>query len=90
LAVGIGPPDDALLEAVLVKHFADRQLRVPPEVVAHLVSHMERSFEAAADITARLDLASLRDRRAITIPLARQVLSEAAVQSSASKDFGVR
>jgi hypothetical protein len=35
-------------------------------------------------------LASLRDRRAITIPLARQVLSEAAVQSSASKDFGVR
>ncbi len=27
---GIAPPDDALLAAVLVKHFADRQLRVAP------------------------------------------------------------
>lgn len=80
-AVGISRPDDALLEAVLVKHFADRQLRVAPAVVAHLVTHMERSFAAAAEIAARLDLVSLRDRREITVPLARQVLSEAAVHS---------
>jgi chromosomal replication initiation ATPase DnaA len=76
LAVGIGLPDDALLEAVLVKHFADRQLRVAPGVVAHLTSHMERSFAAAAEMAARLDLISLRDRRAITVPLARRVLLE--------------
>jgi chromosomal replication initiation ATPase DnaA len=72
--VGIEPPGEALLGAVLVKHFADRQLRVAPEVVAYLLSHMERSFAAALEITARLDLASLRDRRAITVPLARELL----------------
>src|SRR5207244_4295451 len=33
LAVGIGVPDDALLSGVLIKHFADRQLRVAPEVI---------------------------------------------------------
>jgi DnaA regulatory inactivator Hda len=77
LAVGIGPPDDALLGAVLVKHFADRQLLVAPEVVAYLVRRIERSFAAAADIAARLDAVSLRDKREITVPLARELLDGA-------------
>ena len=76
LAIGIGLPDDALLGAVLVKHFADRQLRVAPEVIAYLLTHMERSFAAAAEMASRLDLVSLRDRRAITVPLARRLVSE--------------
>jgi chromosomal replication initiation ATPase DnaA len=90
LAIGIGLPDDALLGAVLVKHFADRQLRVAPEVIAYLLTHMERSFAAAAEMASRLDVASLRDRRAITVPLARQLVSEAGVHgSSSARDSGV-
>jgi chromosomal replication initiation ATPase DnaA len=76
LAIAIDPPDDQLLGAVLVKHFADRQLRVAPELVSYLLRQMERSFAAAADITALLDHASLRDGRAITVPLARKLLTE--------------
>ena len=76
LAVGIGLPDDALLGAVLVKHFADRQLSIAPEVIAYLIKRVERSFAAAADITTRLDAAALRERSAITVPLARNVLAE--------------
>src|SRR6202042_3564037 len=52
---GIGLPDDALLAAVLVKHFADRQLRVAPAVFAYLLPRIERSFTAAAAVAARLD-----------------------------------
>ena len=90
LAIGIGLPDDALLGAVLVKHFADRQLHVAPEVIAYLLTHMERSFGAAAEMAARLDVVSLRERRAITVALARQLVSEAAVHSSSSaRDSGV-
>lgn len=76
VAVGIAPPDDALLGAVLVKHFADRQLRVTPEVIVFLVSRLERSFAAAADIAARLDAAALAAGQAITVPLARRLLAE--------------
>jgi chromosomal replication initiation ATPase DnaA len=90
LAVGIDPPDDALLGSVLVKHFADRQLRVTPDVVAYLVRRIERSFAAAADIAARLDAVSLRDRRAITVRLAREVLDDAADYSlRPGRDWGV-
>jgi chromosomal replication initiation ATPase DnaA len=88
-AIGIGLPDDPLLGAVLVKHFADRQLRVAPEVVAYLIRHMERSFAAAVDITARLDVVSLRDGRAITVPMVRNLLAEGGNHPFPANDFGV-
>lgn len=43
-AIAIEPPDDAVLAAVMVKLFADRQLAVGTEVVAYLVSRIDRSF----------------------------------------------
>ncbi len=73
-ALAVGAPDEGLIGAVLVKQFADRQLRVEQEVVTYLVMHMERSFEAARRVAAALDTAALAGRRRITIPLARDVL----------------
>ncbi len=73
---GIAPPDDAQLVAVLVKHFADRQLLVAPEVFAYLLPRIERSFAAVASLAARLDRHGLETGRAVTIQLARAVLAE--------------
>ena len=70
----MGPPDDALLSAVLVKLFTDRQLRVSGEVVHWLTLHMERSFDAARRLVDQLDAAALAERRGITVALARGVL----------------
>jgi len=75
-AVPMAPPDDALIEGVLVKLFADRQLRVGTEVVRFLSARMERSFAAARGIVAAMDRVALADRREITVPLARRVLAE--------------
>ncbi len=75
-AVAMAPPDDALIEAVLVKLFADRQLRVDAGVVRFLAARMERSFAAARSIVAAMDSAALADKREITVPLARRVLAE--------------
>ena len=75
-AVRLAAPDDALIEAVLVKLFADRQLRVGGEVVRFLSARMERSFEAARALVAALDRAALADQRAVTVPLARRVLAD--------------
>lgn len=75
-AVAMAAPDDALIEAVLVKLFADRQLRVDAGVVRFLLARMERSFAAARRIVAAMDEAALADRREITVPLARRVLAE--------------
>jgi DnaA regulatory inactivator Hda len=73
-AVRISPPDDALIETVLVKLFADRQIEVAPDVIAYLLRRIDRSFAAARHVVERADKASLTDKRAITIPLMKQVL----------------
>jgi chromosomal replication initiation ATPase DnaA len=72
---GIAPPDDALLTAVLLKHFGDRGIGVAPPVVAFLTSRMERSFASAAALAARLDRLSLESGRPVTIKMAREVLA---------------
>src|SRR4051812_21528169 len=46
-ALALSPPDDALLRAVIVKLFADRQLAVEEGLISYLASRIERSFAAA-------------------------------------------
>ena len=73
-AVRLEAPDDALMEALLVKLCSDRQLAVGEEVLRYLLARMERSFAAARGLVAALDRASLAEGRAVTVPLARRVL----------------
>ncbi len=75
-AVRISAPDDAMMEAVLVKLFSDRQIEVGPGVVAYLLRRIDRSFAAARAVVAQADEASLTGKRAVTIPFLRQVFGE--------------
>ena len=75
-AVGIRPPDDELLGALLVKHFHDRQLKVADDVLVYLLPRMERSFAAAGTLVGALDRLGLAEGRAVTVPLARAVLEQ--------------
>lgn len=74
-AVAIAPPDDALLGALLVKLFHDRQLRVSDDVLVYLMARMARSFAAAHALVEALDATALTEHRDITVPLARAVLA---------------
>ncbi len=73
-AVQIAPPDDALMRAVLVKHFVDRQLIVDTALIEFLVTHMERSLEAARVTVEGLDRHALSLGRSITRQLAAEWL----------------
>lgn len=70
----LDPPDDALLSAVLVKLFADRQITVPPNLIPFLISRMERSFAAARALVATLDAEGLAAGRKVNRTLAAEVL----------------
>ncbi|MEL7344617.1 MAG: chromosomal replication initiator DnaA [Pseudomonadota bacterium] len=72
----IAPPDDALLSALLVKLFADRQIMVAPKVIAFALPRVERSFAAAQDLVAEVDRLSLAERRAVTVPVLARVLGQ--------------
>ena len=75
-AVRIDPPDDSLVEALLVKLFADRQIIVAPGVVAFLTARLERSFDALLRAVDRLDRESLARHRRVSLPLAREIVEQ--------------
>jgi chromosomal replication initiation ATPase DnaA len=77
-AVRIDAPDAALIRALLVKLFVDRQLVVDTSVVDHLVLHLDRSFEAVSGVVAALDAEALSRGRRITRAMASQVLADLA------------
>lgn len=76
----LDPPDDALLSAVLIKLFADRQITVPPNLIPYLVLRMERSIAAARALVAALDARSLAEGRPITRQMAADMLDAGAAE----------
>lgn len=72
--VALGLPDEHLLRALLVKLFADRQMRIDVGVIEYCISRMERSFAAARDLVTELDHISLTEKRAVTPAMVRSIL----------------
>jgi len=73
-AVAVQPPSEALLAALLQKHFTDRQLRVDPGLQAWLLPRLPREAAAVAEAAARLDRAALATGGRLTRALARAAL----------------
>jgi chromosomal replication initiation ATPase DnaA len=80
-SVRIQPPDDALLKAVLVKLFLDRQLIVDTGVIDAVALRIPRSFAQARAVVHAIDRASLERGRRVT----RTFASEYADQLAAAE-----
>ena len=77
--VAIQQPDEHLLAAIIVKMFNDRQLHISTEVLNYILPRMERSFAAAHNLVDAADKRALAEKRAITVPLVRQIMMEQGV-----------
>lgn len=69
-------PDDALLSAVLMKLFNDRQVFPAPDVIPYLARRMDRSFADAQRIVALLDRAAMDRGVRLTRKLAATTLDK--------------
>ncbi len=76
VVASLAAPDDTVLEGVLRKFFAQRNIRVADEVLAYLLHRIERSVPAVWDVVARIDERADAQKREITRPLIREVLEE--------------
>lgn len=80
--VEIHRPDTQLVKAVIVKLFADRQIRVDEEVINYAALHCEQSLEAVGAFVAAVDEDALASGRRITRPLAAQAMARLASRRS--------
>jgi len=66
--------DDEEKSAALRRHADARGLRLAPEVAAYLLRHARRDMPSLLALLDALDRYSLETRRAITVPLLRELL----------------
>jgi chromosomal replication initiation ATPase DnaA len=76
-SVSLDAPDDALLKAVLVKLFVDRQLVVDTSVVDYIALRIERSLAKAAEVVNLLDREALSRGRRVSRAIAAEILGAA-------------
>lgn len=74
----IKSPDDTLLQNVIVKMFADRQIKIGEAELKYLMPRIERSFKFIRDIVAKCDELALSQKRAVTVPVIRDALISSA------------
>lgn len=77
----LNAPDESLMAAVLIKLFADRQISVPPNLIAYLIPRIDRSIGAARDLVAELDAQALSLGRPVTRALAAGLLDRVTSQN---------
>ena len=74
--VSIQPPDDELLQALMVKLFIDHQRQVDMAVIQYILPRVERSFQAITTLVARMEEEASIAKSPITVHLARRLLTE--------------
>lgn len=72
--VSLGTPDDALLAAVALKLFADRQIAPDEALLNFLLTRVHRSIGAMRDVVGELDREALARKRPLTRALASELL----------------
>ncbi len=75
-AIAMAMPDDALLRAVMVKLFADRQLAVDESLVTYLLTRVGRSFAALQAAVQTLDREALQRKRPVNRALASELFRD--------------
>lgn len=73
--VEILAPTDAHLEVLLVKMASDKQMFLEPKVVQYILKNARRDIAALRHVLIELDKLSLEQKRKVTIPLVKEVLS---------------
>jgi len=68
-------PDEVALNTYLVKSFSESQLRISAEVTQYISKHISKSYKEVDIIANEIDNFSLEQKRNVTIPLVRDVLS---------------
>ncbi len=73
-AIEIMQPSDEMINMLLLKLFADRQLKVSAEVLKYALSYMTRSFDYAQKLVIEADRISLIKKSPISISVIKEAI----------------
>ena len=74
--INLSAPDEKLINALFIKLFDDRELRVKPSLINFLSINIERSFEEVNNFVKEIDKISLREKIDLSRKLAKKILEK--------------
>ena len=72
----IYPPDDALLSAVLVKQFSDRQINISPSLIEYILKRITRSLSSVSNFVVSLDNLMMKTKKGPSRVMISEVLDK--------------
>ena len=70
----IDKPDDDMIFALVLKHFADRQIKIEKKIIEYITKRIERSYGKIFDFIYKVDQFSLINKRPIDYKSIKKIL----------------
>ena len=80
--IRINEPDDALFQALIELHFADRGLHVPREALRFMADRLHRDYWTAERAVETIDRYAIEERARVSLPTVRRALVESGMIDS--------
>ena len=72
----IDKPDDDMIFALVLKHFADRQIKIEKKIIEYITKRIERSYGKILDFIYKVDQFSLINKKSIDYKIIKEILEE--------------
>ena len=72
----IDKPDDDMIFALVLKHFADRQIKIEKKIIEYITKRIERSYGKILDFIYKVDQFSLINKKPIDYKSIKKILGE--------------
>ena len=72
----IEKPDDDMIFALVLKHFADRQIKIEKKIIEYITKRIERSYGKIFDFIYKVDQFSLINKKPIDYKSIKKILEE--------------
>ena len=72
----IDKPDDDMIFALVLKHFADRQIKIEKKIIEYITKRIERSYGKILDFIYKVDQFSLVNKKPIDYKTIKKILGD--------------
>ena len=76
LLSSIEKPDDELMFALILKNLSDRQISIDKKLIDFIIKRIDRSYGKIFDFIYKIDVISLKRKKAIDFKIIKEVLGE--------------
>ena len=69
-------PDDELMNAIILKNFSDRQIKIDNKLIDYIAKRIDRSYSKISQFIYKIDELSLKKKKPIDFKLIKEILNK--------------